>query len=198
MEKFSTCFGSYVPILYEAGIAFRSVKQDLLDEAVKGDDEGMAKLEYLRKSFSMNGSDALHYAYMKPIRDNMAFHYKMEPLREALEEHVGKKDLHGVLVISEFLGLSRYSVADHLFNSELRKILGVNLIDYQKAFMTRMGEVAQLADALSHLVDLLLVKVMEAQQNAILNIEHGKLVVPSAVSRARRRRLKALNEQKGI
>lgn len=174
--------------LCEAGIAFRSIKPDLFDKAVPLDDEeGLQQLEYLRRSFSTDGGDALHYAYLKPIRDNMGFHYKMEPLKAALERHIADNDLNGTLIIAEFLGLSRYCIGDHLANSEVRDILGATLETYQEAFLSRMGEVIRLAGALSYVVDLFLLNVMESRPGSVIESTAGDMLVPAAVSRARRR-----------
>jgi len=171
--------------LYEAGIAFRSIDATLLDTAVSsGGAEEVARLTYLRQSFATEGPDALHYAYMKPLRDNLGFHYKMEPLKEALEYHVMQQDLEGVLIISEFSGLSRYSIADHLANAEIRQIIGVEMNEYPDAFQRRTGEVIKLVDALTHVVDLLLLHILEIRQGAILGIDDGKVGVSPRLSKA--------------
>ncbi len=184
--------------LYEAGIAFRGIQQDAFDEAIAIEPEAKKDLTYLRESFSADKKDALHYGYMKPIRDNLGAHYKMGPVKEALEDHVAAKDLDGVLVMSEFLGLSRYTVADHLANTQLRKIMGVSLDEYQSTFTKRMGDVIKLAGALIHIVDLLLFHLVKARQGAIIDQEVGSLVVPPSLARAHRHRLRELKEQKGM
>jgi hypothetical protein len=174
--------------LYEAGVAFRIIEPELFDRAVSpSDEEGLQHLEYLRRSFSPQGSDALHYAYLKPIRDRMGFHYKMEPLKKALERHIADKDLSGTLIISEFLGLSRYCIGDHLAHSEIREILCATLDTYPEAFLSRMREVLELAGALSYVVDLLLLSVVSSRPGSVIENTRGEILVPAAESRARRR-----------
>jgi hypothetical protein len=173
--------------LYEAGVAFRSLSSELFEKAVAGNSRGEKDLDYLRDCYSEEPKQAFHYSYLKPIRDNLGFHYKNKPLEEALRYHNAKGDLEGVLVIAEFLGLGRYTIGDHLANAEIKDILGVDLNDYPERLTEKMREVVQLSGALSYVVDQLIFSVVKSRRDAILQIEEGTITVPPFLAKAKQK-----------
>lgn len=167
--------------LYEAGNAFRNLEQmrsDLLDSAMANDRERQAELKYLRQAYAGTTKRAFHYAFLKPIRDYVGFHYKEEKLRESLARHNKAKDLDGHLIVVEYTGLGRYSVSDHLALSVIQEKLGATPDNLQQKFSEAMGEALKLAQALFQVVDHLLLHIFTEHQEAILEQRDGEVGVP--------------------
>lgn len=173
--------------LYEAGVAFRSVPHEVLNECVRDRGDAQVQLAYVRKSFATDSDGAFHYAYLKPIRDAMGFHYKKEPLGTALVDEVARGELQGVLIICDNQGLSRYSIGDHLANTELMNIFGVGPGEYPGEFQKHMHEVINLANSLSTVVDRLLFNIVSSRRHGIITSEEVLLSIPPAV-RAKKKR----------
>lgn len=166
--------------LYEAGNAFRNLEQmrsGLIDSATANDRERQAELEYLRQVYAVTTKGAFHYAFLKPIRDYVGFHYKEKQLYEALARHNKAKDLDGNLIVVEYAGLGRYSVSDHLALSVIQESLGATPANLHQKFSEAMGEALRLAQALFQVVDHLLLHIFMEHQDAIIKQQDGEIVV---------------------
>jgi hypothetical protein len=165
--------------LYEAGNAFCNLEQmrsGLLDSAIGNDRERQAELNYLREVYTARTKDAFHYAFLKPIRDYVGFHYKEKHLHAALVTHDKAKDLDGNLIVVEYAGLGRYSVSDHLALAVIQESLGATPDNLHERFSEAMGEALKLA-ALFQVVDHLLLHIFMEREDAIIKQQDSEIVV---------------------
>lgn len=172
--------------LYEAGNAFRNLEHTCssqLDAAVENDHERKGELNYLRQVYSKTPAGTFHYAFLKPIRDYIGFHYKERQLNEALDRHTRAKDLEGNLIVVEHAGLGRYSVTDHLAFSAIQQLLGATPESLHQKFAEAMGEALKVGGALFRVVDHLLFQIFNEHKDAILEQLDGEVVVSPEFSR---------------
>ena len=156
--------------LYEAGRAFRElddVRRDLLDEIVRDNPKAKKYLAEIRNDFSKYPSGALHYSFLSPVRNRISFHYQSEPLASMLRKHNEAGDLKGTVIITQYDGLSRHIVSDHLAMEIVQEVLGGNSQDFEKSFYEKMGEVVDLAGQLSNLVDRVVLYLFSERKSAI-------------------------------
>ena len=167
--------------LYEAGIAFRAIEQShpqVLDEAVTGDQKLEGNLTNIRQAYAQDPEGAFHYSFLKPMRTHFGFHYKDEPLREALRKHNEAKDLEGTMIVAEYLGLGRYTVCDHLVTSAIQDLLGAEWSEFQEKFDEVMGKAIELAGILGQIVNQLLLHLFKQREEAIISEEGGTVTNP--------------------
>jgi len=168
--------------LYEAGNAFRNLESQCsgqLEAATGNDDERKSDLKYLRQVYANTSDGSFHYAFLKPIRDYLGFHYKERQLYEALERHIKAKDLEGnLIVVVEYEGLGRYSVSDHLAVSAIQELLGASPDTLHQDFSEAMAEALQVAWALFRVVDHLLYEIVKKEEKAIIEEQDGEVFVP--------------------
>lgn len=184
--------------LYEAGIAFRAVDQvqpDLLQAAVASDEEGKAALDYVRKAYAVDSEEALHFSFLKPIRDEVGFHYKQGSLNQALSKLINTPNLDAALTVCEAAGLSRYNITDHLTAMIIATQLNVGLEGLQEKLHEKMGGVIKLAGHLASVVDLLLLHLFEARPGAVLEQRDCTITIPPQVLQARGKVDKERNDQ---
>ncbi len=175
--------------LYEAGIAFRAVDQvrpDLVQATVAGDEEGKTALDCVREAYAVApGGEAFHYSFLKPVRDEVGFHYKQESLNQALGTLINTPDLDGTLTVCEAAGLSRYNITDHLTAIVITAQLNVNLEGLNAKLHEKMQEVIKLADHLASVVDRLLLHLFETPPPSVLERSYSTITIPPQVLQAR-------------
>ena len=175
--------------LYEAGIAFRAVDQarsDQVQAAVASDKEGKTALDYVREAYAVGPEEeAFHYSFLKPIRDEVGFHYKAEPLNEALNTLISTPNFDATLTVCENSGLSRYNITDHLAAIIFTTQLNVKLEELPEKLQEKMEEVINLAGHLASVVDLLVLHLFETRPVSVLEKHYSTITVPPQVLQAR-------------
>lgn len=176
--------------LYEAGIAFRKMSHNTLAVYIAHIPGAQEKLDYVGSCFSPDSKDALHLAFLKPIRDTIGFHYKDGPLKEALLALHSQPDSEGKLLVSPALGLGRYNIADEIAYTYIGGLLGVDRDNFLAVFDEKIGETLKLAAYLSEIVDLLMSHAISLNSQGTTSELAGHLFVPPAISRAYRQHRK--------
>jgi hypothetical protein len=137
--------------LFEAAAPFRAVDhaaRGRLDEAVKGDDAGVAALATVRHAYGPNSGEGLRHSFLYMIRNKIPFHYRDQELRASFERHVREGNVNNALVMAEASGLSRFTLTDSLLTLTIADGMGEQLTDFVERFMLRIGEAIQLAGRL--------------------------------------------------
>lgn len=174
--------------LYEAGVAFRSLEQirpGYIKKILPAIQEIIFYLDFLNNAYSVGEEGAFHYSFLKPVRDRVGFHYKETIFLERLNTHVQTEDLEGNLIITEFSGLSRYSVTDHLVMSAIHDILGGELDNFQENFQQAMGQAINLAGSLESVVDNFLLSIFKNHPNSIAKITDGEVSISPSFLKAK-------------
>ena len=174
--------------LYEAGIAFRYIDQlqpDLLRAAMGNDEQGKAAVDHVRRAYAGGEEEAFHYSFLKPIRDEVGFHYKEEPLKQALNRLINTPNLDTAVTVCEAAGLSRYNITDHLTAMVITTQLNIELEGLQEKLREKMEEVIKLAGHLASVVDRLLLHLFETQPGAVLEKRDCTITIPPQVLQAR-------------
>jgi hypothetical protein len=174
--------------LREAQTAFRNLEEKCprrFERALAGDDRAKAALETVRQAFRPRGPQGVHDPFLHEVRNQVAFHYSDEKLREAFKRHLKAGHIKGIVTLTPFSGLGRYTVTDHLANLVLVDVLGGDITELPQKFLIKVGEVIALAGALAYAVDYLLIYLFGERPKAILEERDGVISVDPLLQRAR-------------
>lgn len=166
--------------LYEAGIAFRAIDTsapEIANAAVRGEQEYELALQTLREMYAPQPNGSFHHTFLKAVRDQFGFHYQDGPIRTKLQQFIQEANLDGTAIVAEYGGLSRYSIGDHVSIGLIQDILNSELHTLHANFSEATGNTLKLAKALSDVVDLMLLPLLE-NPDAIIEIEESELKVP--------------------
>jgi hypothetical protein len=171
--------------LYEAGTAFRAIDTshpEIADTAVRGEPEYEAALRTLREMYAAKPNGAFHHIFLKEVRDQFGFHYQDAPIRAKLEQFIQQGNVDGTATVAEYSGLSRYNIGDHISIGLIQDLLDSELQTLHANFSEATGKTLTLARALSDVVDLMLLPLLE-NSDAIVQIEKSQLDVPRNLRR---------------
>ncbi len=175
--------------LYEAGLAFRFIDQlqpDLLRAAMGNDEQGKEALNHVREAYAVEPQgETFHYSFLKPIRDEVGFHYKQEPLNQALNTLISTPNFDATLTVCENSGLSRYNITDHLTAIIITTQLNVRLEELPEKLDKKMEEVIKLAGHLASVVDSLVLHLFETRPASVLERLSSTITIPTQALRAR-------------
>lgn len=170
--------------LYEAGTAFRAIdgsNPELANAVVRGEPEYETALQTLREIYATDPPGAFHHTFLKEVRDQFGFHYQDAPIRTKLESYIQQGNLEGTAIVAEYSGLSRYSIGDHISIGLIQDLLHADLHTLHAGFSEATEKTLKLAKALSIIVDLMLLPLLE-KPSAIIRIEESTLPVPVGLS----------------
>ncbi|HNP29099.1 MAG TPA: hypothetical protein PKK23_08650 [Nitrospirales bacterium] len=174
--------------LYEAGVAFRSlekIRPGYFKNILPNRQEIITHLNFLNTAYSVGEEGAFHYSFLKPVRDRVGFHYKETIFLERLNTHVQTDDLEGNLIITQFSGLSRYSVTDHLVMSAIHDLLGGGLDNFQENFEQAMGQAINLAASLENVLNDVLLSIFKTHPEFISKITEGEVCISPSFLKAK-------------
>jgi len=174
--------------LYEAGVAFRSFQNKrpgYLEGILSNSPETISDLNFIKHAYSVGEKGAFHYVFLKPLRDTVGFHYKEDIFLERLKAHIKSGDLDGNIIATEFGGLTRYSVTDHLAMSAIHDLLGAELDDFQEYFQKSMGDAINLAGRLQNVMDKVLFSIFKSQPEVITKITDGEINISPSIQKAK-------------
>jgi hypothetical protein len=166
--------------LYEAGTAFRAIdvtNPELANAVVRGEPEYESALQTLREIYASDPPGAFHRTFLKEIRDQFGFHYQDGPIRAQLENFIRQANVEGTAIVAEHGGLSRYSIGDHISIGLIQDLLNAEIHTLHAGFSEATQKTLKLAKALSTIVDLMLLPLLERPE-AIIRIEESTLPVP--------------------
>lgn len=101
-----------------------------------------------------------------------------------MESYIQQGNLDGTAIVAEYSGLSRYSIGDHISIGIIQDLLDAELHTLHIGFSQATEQILKLAKALSIIVDLMLLPLLE-KPNAIIRIEEGTLPVAAGLSEQR-------------
>ncbi len=173
--------------LYEAVKAFAALDKrctGLLDAAAS-DDRARAALARVRQACAAilstkNG----RRSFIHIVRNLVGFHYIGQKLERTLDKHERAGHLEGTLVLSQFQGLGRYTVTDHLVLFLVADEIGGSLDEFQERYKREIGEAIGLAGALGNIVDYLIGHILERHGDQIEQYDE-EITIDPAIGRAK-------------
>lgn len=174
--------------LYEAAFPFRAFDQvaaHLSEAATAQDPDARSALEQVREAFDEKHKRGLRYEFLNPVRHSLAFHYKEEPLEAAFRKRLREGHLEGILTLSEFSGLGRFTFVDHIATFVIADAIGEGDEAFPQRFTQMVGEAIQLAGALATVVDNVVGHLLVERIGDALERQETMLKIPPPLRRAK-------------